>query len=169
MLTISSYFSTFSFEILSLKAWRPCLQQCLFPRVSPLCACVFLFVYIFYYYYDILLLFYYLIIYFLEGHPYREQRGVSGQGPESERWAWAGKHRLHPGQSGQLHRNVSCWGEYSLFKVQHLSYDSGYKRRRTLMNCIKRLWFICDWNYFLLLTNCVRHAEVTKRQLSFTL
>lgn len=98
---------------------------------------------------------YYLIISFLEGHPYREQRGVSGQGPKSERWARAGKHRLHPGQPGQLHRNVSCWGEYSPFKVQQLSYDSGYKCWRTLMNCIKGLWFICDWNYFLLLTQIV--------------
>lgn len=35
------------------------------------------------------MLFLYLMIYFLEGHPDREQGGVSGQGPESERWARA--------------------------------------------------------------------------------
>lgn len=54
-------------------------------------------------------------ILFIQGHSHRKQRGVTAQGTESLRWARPGKHRLHPGQSGLLHRTLSRRGETTVF------------------------------------------------------
>lgn len=61
MSNISSHFSPFSFEILSLKAWKPCLQQCLVPRVSPLCVSFCVYFLLLLWYFTVVLLFNYFI------------------------------------------------------------------------------------------------------------
>lgn len=70
---------------------------------------------------------------YIEGHPDREQRGVAGQSPESERRARPEKHQFHSGQFGLLHRTISSRGEHDIFqsskkfqsfKIQNSSFVS---------------------------------------------